>query len=36
VPEKIPVGTRFEEIRPGASSGAALAVNSLGIRVGGE
>jgi hypothetical protein len=33
---KIPAGIRFDEIRLGASSGAALAVNSLGIRVGGE
>lgn len=33
---KIPAGIRFDEIRLGASAGAALAVNSLGIRIGGE
>jgi hypothetical protein len=29
---KVPPGTRFDEIRIGASAGAALAVNSLHIR----
>ena len=29
---KLPPGTRFDEIRIGASAGAALAVNSLHIR----
>jgi hypothetical protein len=33
---KIPAGTRFDEIRFGASAGAAFAVNSLEIRVGGD
>lgn len=33
---KLPPGTRFDEIRIGASSGAALTVNSLHIRAGGE
>lgn len=32
---KLPAGVRFDEIRIGASSGAALAVNSLEVRVGG-
>ncbi len=31
---KLPVGTKFDEIRIGASAGAAIAVNSLVIRVG--
>jgi hypothetical protein len=33
---RIPAGTRFDEIRIGASAGAALTVNSLVIRVGGD
>ena len=33
---KIPPGSEFDEIRLGASSGAALAVKSLVIQVGGE
>lgn len=33
---KIPAGTRFDEIRIGASSGASLAVESLDIRSGGR
>jgi len=33
---KLPPGTRFDEIRLGASSSAALSVRSLTIRVGGE
>jgi hypothetical protein len=32
----IPAGTRFEEIRIGASAGASLTVKSLAIRVGGD
>jgi hypothetical protein len=32
----LPAGTRFDEIRIGASSGAALTVNSLHVKVGGE
>jgi hypothetical protein len=33
---KVPPGTRFDEIRIGASAGAALAVNSLHIRCGAD
>lgn len=33
---RLPAGTRFDEIRIGASSGAALTVNSLLIRTGGD
>lgn len=33
---KIPAGIRFDEIRLGASAGAALTVNALEIRVGGD
>ncbi len=33
---KLPPGTRFDEIRLGASAGAALTVNALEIRVGGN
>lgn len=32
----LPPGTRFDEIRIGASAGASLTVNSLDLRVGGE
>jgi len=32
----LPAGTRFDEIRIGASSGAALAVKSLHVRSGGR
>jgi hypothetical protein len=32
----LPAGTRFDEIRIGASSGAALTVNSLHVKIGGE
>lgn len=33
---KLSAGTRFDEIRIGASSGAALTVNALDVRVGGD
>jgi hypothetical protein len=33
---RLPAGTRFDEIRIGASAGAALTVNSLQIRIGGD
>lgn len=33
---KLPVGTRFDEIRIGASAGASLTVNGLEVRVGGD